>query len=174
MATLAYLYAQVDAGALLTVTLIVGIIFMVRRRRPITRSRALDVGLSSLLFVLLGVRYAILAVLVILMPQEALPGADGTTAALMAGLFATASAVGFITHRGSVAARVFGACTLLVVSLVEAAEIAFLIDAPAAMDVDTALSVVLAAASLVVAAYFWTHRTATPNPLGSGTRRFDY
>lgn len=174
MATLAYLYAQVDAGALLAVATVVGIIVMVRRRRPITKSRAFDVGLSSLLFVLLGVRYAILTVLAVLTPQEALPGADSTTVTLLAGLFAAAAVVGFVTHRGSVAARVFGACTLLVVSLVEAAASAFLLDAPLAMDADTVLSVAIAAASLVVAAYFWTHRTATPNPLGSGTRRFDY
>ncbi|WMS41119.1 hypothetical protein RDV64_13615 [Acuticoccus sp. MNP-M23] len=174
MAMLAYLYAQVDAGALLTVAAIVATVGMLRRRRPFTRSRALDVGLSSLLFVLLGVRYAILAVLAVLTPKEALPGADITTVVLLASLFGAASVVGFITHRGSVPSRVFGASTLLMVSLVEAAASAFLLDAPLAMDADTALSVVIAAAGLVAAAFFWTHRTATPNPLGSGNSRFDY
>jgi len=174
MRELASLFAQADALALGTVAALVAIVALFRKRRPVTRSRVMDVGLSALLFVFMGVRYAILAALVAIVPSAVLPGAGAGLASLFAGIYAAAAVVGLATYRGGVGARAAGAGALGAVAIVETVAVAAFFDTTVAVHADTVLSLAIAAAAGIFAAFFWSYRTATPKPLGSDKRPFDY
>ena len=174
MRELAHLFGQVDAVVFVTITAIVALASLLRKRRPVTKSRAMDIALSAVLFVFLGVRSAVLCALVVLFPTALLPGASPSIAATYGVLYAVAALVGVVTHRGSVGARVTGALMLAVVGIFETVGSAVLLDGSSPMVIDSAVAVAVAALAGVFAAFFWTYRTATPNPLGSDKRPFDY
>ncbi|MEO1102251.1 MAG: hypothetical protein AAFW98_00740, partial [Pseudomonadota bacterium] len=174
MGQLASLFAQTDAIVLVSVTAVVALIALTRKGRPITKSRTMDVVLSALLFVFLGVRYAILAVVVVLFPSAAVGQSGTDVASILAGLYAATAFVGFLTYRGGVGARVAGATVLGVATLCELVASAVVLDVTVAGALDTVLSIAVAAGAGVLAAFFWTYRTATPNPLGADKRPFDY
>ena len=77
-------------------------------------------------------------------------------------------------YRGGVRWRIAGAAVFLVVTLVEALGNAIVLDVPPVQRFDTGLSVIVAGGTVLLAAFYWTRRTASPNPLGSDSRPFDY
>ncbi|MEM0909141.1 MAG: hypothetical protein AAGJ94_17375 [Pseudomonadota bacterium] len=174
MGEFAAFFSQFDAVLSLALAALVALPALLRKRRPLTKSRAMDISLSALLFAVLGVRFAVLCGCVALYPEAALPGAGPGVVSVLGALYATAALVGLATHRAGVMARVVGALVLGVVSLVEVIMSGFVLNASLAMRVDAVLALALAAAAGVFAAFFWTYRTATPNPLGSDKRPFDY
>mgnify|MGYP001795707701 CR=1 FL=1 len=89
-------------------------------------------------------------------------------------IYGVAAAGGFLTHRGAGGWRAVGAVTLVAVAVADAAADAALLNTTVGGNLDTALGVAAAIGACVLAGYFWTHRTATPNPLGSDRRPFDY
>lgn len=148
-------------------------IVLAKRQRPLTRQRVMDVGLSAILFVAMGVRFFFLAGAILLFPTAVLGGASinmwlAVGACLVAGL------VGIITHRGHTPRRAFGAFSFAAANLTEAVIALFVVSAPAGLVLDTLAGVVLAAATLVMAAFVWSHRAATPNPLDPIEKPFDY
>lgn len=168
-------FAQVDTLIFLGLAIAVGYIAHARRRRPFAMSRAMDVALSTILFIMLGVRYAVLAVLTLAFPHSMMVGAGPALTPVFAALEAAAAAVGFGTHRaGSVGARVLGAAALALITTLDAVVATFFLEQTVAGRLDTALSVAIAAGACVCAAYFWTYRTAIPDPLGSNRRPLDY
>jgi len=172
---LAGLFGEVDTLVFLAVAVVVGYVSLTRRGRPLTMSRGMDVALSTILFIMLGVRYATLTVLTLAFPGTMMVGAGPALAPLFAGLDAAGAAVGFGTHRaGSVGARALGAGVLAGLTLVDALVATFVLEQSVVGRLDTALSVAIAAGACVCAAYFWTYRTAIPDPLGSDKRPFDY
>lgn len=174
MSDLAHVLAQMDAIGFTVAAAIVTYILLNRKRRPITRSRAFDVGLSTILFVVLGLRFATLAVVAIALPHILLPAATSTTVSMFAGLCAAASVAGFVTHRGSVGWRAIGAGALAAASIMEVSFRAAYAPFSILGVLDAAVSVATAAATALIAAYFWIYRTATPSPLGRDKRPFDY
>lgn len=170
---LAHIFGQVDAVVFATITAIVALLSLTRKRRPVTKSRAMDVALSAVLFVFLGVRSGLLCVLILLFPTAMVPGSGLSLASISVALYALAAVVGIVTHRGAVPARVAGALILAVVAIFETVNAIFVIGGAGAI-LDALVSVAVAAVASVFAAFFWTYRTATPNPLGSDKRPFDY
>ncbi|WP_108662405.1 hypothetical protein [Acuticoccus kandeliae] len=165
-----------DTVAFLPLALAAALYSLWRRRRPITRTRVMDVALSAGLLVMMGVRYAFLAVMTAAMPAAVL-GAWATPAAagIAAALYALLALIGFVAYRGSVAWRVGGAVVFSAAALVELIVNTVVSHAGALRTMDTLLSVAIAAALMILAAFHWTHRTATPNPLGSSDGRpYDY
>lgn len=146
-----------------------------RRRRPVTRSRVGEVALSTILLVMVGLRYGALAVLTAAAPAAVLgPAVPPVIDGLCAGIFAALSAAGFIAFFGSVGWRFGTAIAFAGVALAEALGNLLLFGASAATMLDTSLSVALAAVTIVLAALYWTRRAATPDPLGSSGGRIDY
>lgn len=148
---------------------------LLQRRRPLTRNRLMDAWLTAILFFVLGMRYLLLAISVAIAPAAVIgqPG-PAWLVAVLAGTFAVLATLGILSHRGSVALRVTGAVTLALASIAELVLNVFVLSVPITTRLDTAASVLIAAAAVVLAAFHWTHRTATPNPLGGDTRPIDY
>ncbi|MEM9221087.1 MAG: hypothetical protein AAGB11_01625 [Pseudomonadota bacterium] len=174
MSGLANLYSHVDAAVMVFVAAVLALASLLRKRRPITKSRAMDVALSSILFVFLGVRYAVLTVLAVFYPSAIFSGASSAVVSLLTGLFAAAALAGFLTYRGGVGARVVGALVLSLVCIAETLANALVLHASLATRFDTVLSIAVAAGAGLLSAFFWTYRTAAPNPLGADKRPFDY
>lgn len=166
--------APYEALIFLIAALIVGALALSRRRRPLSMSRTMDVALSTILFVILGVRYAILCAVTLLFPTVMLVGAGPALKPVIAALYAIAAVIGFATHRGSIPARALGAATLTVVTLVDLVLFTFVLQETAMRTADMALALLLAIAASISAALFWTYRTAAPNPLGGDKRPLDY
>lgn len=172
---LAGAFAQVDTLLFLVLAVVVGLMAFHRKRRPFSMSRAMDVALSTILFIMLGVRYAVLAVLTLAFPAAVMAGAGPALPPFVAALQAAVAAIGFGTHRaGSVPARALGALTLAAMTLLDTFIAAFVLDQTPLAWFDTVLALAVAAGACVCAAFFWTYRTAIPNPLGSDRRPFDY
>ncbi len=171
------LFAEIDAAVFGLIALGVGLMAFTRKQRPFALSRAMDVAISTMLFIMLGLRYGVLAVLTLIFPQAVL--GDGMASAalpsIIAACYAVGAVVGLATHRlGEVRARVIGAVVLLALTVLEAIAATFVLDRSVLTQLDTLLSVVLALGTCVCAAYFWTYRTAVPDPLGGDKRPLDY
>jgi hypothetical protein len=167
--------ASLDALVFLPVALLAGVVALLRRRRPLTRARLMEVALQTSLLVMMGLRYAVIAVLIMTVPTAVL-GSDApmALAGIAAGVCAAAAALGIIAHRGGVGLRVTGAVVFLVVALLEAAGSLLLVTVPLAARLDAGFGVLVAGGTCLLAAFYWTRRTASPNPLGPGGRPFDY
>lgn len=131
--------------------------------------------LSAILLWVLAVRFGVTALAVALAPEAVLgPGVPAGGVWALAALCAVLCLVGIWSHRGAVAARISGAVTLFLAALAETWLSFALLDVSALARADTVLSCFVGAAALVLAAFHWTHRTSTPNPLGGHTRPLDY
>lgn len=148
---------------------------LLHRRRPPTMHRLMDAWLASILFFVLGMRFLVTAICVMLAP-EAVLGQSGPPGlvATVTGVSAVLAAIGILSHRGSIGFRVFGAVTLAVATVAELLLDALVLAHPVGTWIDLIAAVALAAAALVLAAFHWSHRTATPNPLGGDSRPLDY
>ena len=169
------LLGATDATLFTAATLVVAAIGLWRNGRPRTKTRLMDAALTTLLLVFVGIRYAVLGALVLIAPTAlvaAHPGPIGV--ALLAGLYLAVAAFGLAAYRGPVGWRVAGALIFAAMSLAEGLASLFLVDAPLVMRLDTGLAIAIACGALVLAAFHWSHRTATPNPLGGDARPFDY
>jgi hypothetical protein len=167
--------ATVDAAVFLPVTVIVAIVALWRRRRPVTRARAMEVALASILLVMMSARYAALAVATAAAPAAVLgPGVPTVAQGLTAGVFAAVALLGLVAYRGGVGWRVAGALVFAAIAVAETVANGLILEASLATRADTALSVLLAGATVILAAFYWTRRTATPDPLGPRGRPFDY
>ncbi|MCF3932333.1 hypothetical protein L1787_02755 [Acuticoccus sp. M5D2P5] len=174
ISTLASL-AVFDTIAFLPLAIVAGLVVLWRRRRPFTRARVMDVALSVGLLVMMGARYAFLAVMTVMMPAAVLGGeATPAAAGIATALYALVALIGFLAYRGGVGWRVGGTLVFAVATLTETVMNAAFIGAGAMRTFDTLLSVAIAAAMMILAAFHWTYRTATPNPLGSTGRPYDY
>ncbi|MEM8551581.1 MAG: hypothetical protein AAGF45_04320 [Pseudomonadota bacterium] len=171
---LAPVLAKTDALVFAAIASVVALAALNRKGRPVTRSRTFDVGLSALLFVALGVRFAILAFLALSVPSAVLPGATPTAVSAFASICGVCAVLGFVSHRGSLGLRVAGACAFALASVIEVTFRAAYAPTTVITVVDAIASIALAAATGLIAAYFWIYRTATPSPLGRDKRPFDY
>lgn len=167
--------ARIDATVAITVTALFAAIELWRRRRPLTSRRVMDVALPAILLVMLGLRYTALAAVTLAAPQQVLgAGTSEGLAGVFVGAYLAAGLVGLVTWRGRIAWKVAGAVTLASVAIFDLATEMFLLDASAATLVDTALGGAVALATIMLAAFYWTHRSATPNPLGGKGPPFSY
>lgn len=147
----------------------------VRRRGVPSRQRLMEALLSATLLWVLCVRFAITAFAVLLAPEAILgPGVPSWGVLCWSGTCSALALVGWYAHRGSVPLRVTGAVVLALAAVVQAILSVFVLDVPVLAQLDNGLAIVVAAATLVFAAFHWTHRTATPNPLGGDSRPLDY
>ncbi|GAB5375599.1 MAG: hypothetical protein AcusKO_20610 [Acuticoccus sp.] len=119
-------------------------------------------------------RFAILCAVTVLFPSAMLIGAGPALKPMVAALYAIVAVIGFATHRGSVGARVLGAAALAAVVLIDLALYASVLQQSLRNGLDQGLSLLFAVAACVCAAFFWTYRTAAPNPLGGDKRPLDY
>lgn len=167
--------ATIDATLFLPLTVLVAVLALWRRRRPVTRPRVMEVALASLFIVMVAGRYAFLAVVTAAAPSAVLgPGVPAVGAGLASGLFAATALLGLVAYLGGVGWRVAGALVFTAATIVEALAHGLVLQTPLAAQLDTGLSVLVAGATVVLAAFYWTRRTATPNPLRPGGRPFDY
>lgn len=167
--------AAVDTLLFLPVALTAGIVALWLRRRPLTRARAMEVALETSLLVMMGARYAVLAMVIAVAPASVLgPGAPALLPGLATGTLAVVAAIGIAAYRGGVGWRVTGAAVFLLMTLVEALGSALVLNVSLLQRFDTGLSVIIAGGTVLLAAFYWTRRTASPNPLGSDGRPFDY
>lgn len=176
LSTILNALSQVDA----TLSVCVAAVFValtqgIGQRRALTRRRLMEAALSAILLWVLCVRYAITALAVVVDPV-ALLGPDVPSWGI--GIFSAAAVVlafiGWVTHRGSVGVRVSGTVVLAIAAVAEALLGLFAFSISTLARVDNGVGVLVAAAALVLAAFHWSHRTATPDPLGSNTRPLDY
>lgn len=169
-------FAEVDAAVFALVAIVLGVLAFTRKRRPFALSRAMDVAVSTVLFIMLGIRYAVLAVLTLLFPLQMVGGAAGPTLpTIIAACYAVAGVIGLATHRlAEVRARVIGTVVLVLVTLLEALAGTFMLHSSVVRHLDTLLSLLIAVGACVCAAFFWTYRTAVPDPLGGDKRPLDY
>lgn len=146
-----------------------------RRRRPWTRQRITDVTLAAVLLVMLAIRYGVLAAIVLAAPGRVLgPDVpDGVAGAVFA-VYVGAFAVGMFAWRGSVGRKILGALVMAGVAVFEAIGNALVFDVDTLGELDTGVSIAVALAALVMTAFHWTRRTATPNPLGGKGPPFSY
>ncbi|MEM7693457.1 MAG: hypothetical protein AAF318_03340 [Pseudomonadota bacterium] len=166
--------APIECTVFAVATALVAAFALSRRGRPLTRSRAFDVGLSSILFIFLGIRGLCLAATCAIDPALVVPGASMAVAAALTGLYVAAGLLGLITHRGRVGWRVLGTFALAVVAVVEIVANATVLAVPPLAVADTFVSLAMTAIAIICTAFFWNYRTATPKPLGSDTKPFDY
>jgi hypothetical protein len=169
------LLGQANAAIFLVIAAALVALMLVRRRRPVTQSRVMDVALSAILFAMVGLRYAALAAVALIAPAYLFGTASDTSLVVPAvTLYAIAAAAGIAAHRASVGWRLLGAALFGVVATVDLVMMAFVLPVPSADVLGAALAAATAVAALVLAAFHWTHRTATPNPLASREQRLDY
>jgi len=167
--------AAIDTVVFLPIALAAGLVALWLRRRPVTRARVMEVALGSSLLVMMGARYAVLALAIATSPTAVLgPDAPALLPGIATGVCAVVAAIGLAAYRGGVGWRIAGAAVFLVVTLVEALGNAIVLDVPPVQRFDTGLSVIVAGGTVLLAAFYWTRRTASPNPLGSDSRPFDY
>lgn len=167
--------AAVDTMVFLPIALAVGAVALWLRRRPLTRARAMEVGLETSLLVMMGGRYAFIAVALAADPATVVgPEAPALLPGIAAGVCLLAAAMGLAAVRGGVGWRFAAALIFLAVTLTEAVGNTLILNVPLLQSADTGLSVLIAGGTVVLAAFYWTRRTASPNPLGSDGRPFDY
>jgi len=167
--------APVDTMAFLPIALAFGIVALLLRRRPFTRPRLMEVALETSLLVMMAARYAVLAVALAAAPALVLgPDAPSILPGVAAGVCLLATAMGLAAVRGGAAWRMAAGVVFLLVTLTEALGNALVLDVSLVQRFDTGLSVLIAGGTVVLAAFYWTRRTASPNPLGSDGRPFDY
>ena len=169
-------FAEVDAALFALVAVVLGVLAFTRKRRPFAMSRAMDVAISTVLFIMLGIRYVVLAALTLVFPAQIVGSAAGPTLPIIiAACYAVAGAIGLATHRlAEVRARVLGTLVLVLVTVLEALAGTFMLHRGVVEQLDTLLSVLIAVGACVCAAFFWTYRTAVPDPLGGDKRPLDY
>ncbi|MBJ3775354.1 hypothetical protein [Acuticoccus mangrovi] len=170
-----YTVALADALLFVPFAVLLGGLTVWRRRRPATTSRVMEIALGTILFVMVGLRYAAMALLALVSPA-AIFGADAslTQRIAFAALFVAVAVVGIVSHRGSVGWRFAGALVYAAAALLEAAASLFVWEVSQTALIDTVFTVLLAGVTIILAAFYWTRRTATPNPLGGDGRPFDY
>jgi hypothetical protein len=166
--------AHIDAFVAAPFAVAVAAIALWRRRRPLTRQRITDVALSSILLVMLSIRYGVLAAVTLAAPARVLGDVSEGFAALVVGIDVAAFAMGLFAWQGSVGRKVAGALTMTAVALFEIACNLFVLDVGVVAALDTGFSAAVALAVLVMTAFHWTRRTATPNPLGGKDPPFSY
>lgn len=166
---------QANAVVFLAIAFVLALLALSRRRRPVTQSRVMDVSLSAILFAMVGLRYGTLATLALMAPSRLFGAAsDPSLAVPAATIYAIAAAAGFAAHRASVGWRLLGAAVFGTVALIDAVMTAFILPATSADLVGAGVALLTALITVVLAAFHWTHRTATPNPLASREQRLDY
>jgi len=167
--------AAADTLIFLPIALVVGAVALWLRRRPVTRARVMEVALETSLLVMMGARYAFIAIALAAAPAAVIgPGAPGLLPGIAAGVCLLATAMGLAAVRGGVGWRFAAALIFLAITLMEAAGNALVLDVSLFQMADTGLSVLIAGGTVVLAAFYWTRRTTSPNPLGSDGRPFDY
>lgn len=166
---------QANAILFLVIALALTLVTLVRRRRPVTQSRVMDVSLSSILFSMVGLRYAVLAVVALAAPVRLFGvAAEPSLVVPAATLYAVVAAIGIAAHRGSVGWRLVGSLVFALVATIDLVMTLFLLPTTGADDLGAGLAFASAVLALVLAAFHWTNRTATPNPLASRERQLDY
>lgn len=169
------LTGQANAAVFLAAAVALALLALARRRRPVTQSRVMDVALSALLFSMVGLRYSALAAVALVDPARLFGTAsDPSLAVPAATLYAVAAAAGFAAHRASVGWRLAGAAVFAIVAIIDLVMTVAVLPLGPADDIGAAIAFAAAAVAVVLAAFHWTHRTATPNPLASRERRLDY
>lgn len=167
--------AHRDALTAAPFAVLVAAVALWRRRRPLTAQRVADVTLSSVLLVMLAIRYGLLAAVTLASPREVLgPGTSEALAGAVVAVELVAFAAGVFAWQGGVGRKVLGALVMAVVALLEVGVDLFVLDVDVLWALDTGVSVSIAAAVLVMTAFHWSRRTATPNPLGGKGPPFSY
>ena len=72
-------FAEIDAALFALVAIVLGVLAFTRKRRPFAMSRAMDVAISTVLFIMLGIRYVVLAALTLVFPAQIAGSAAGPT-----------------------------------------------------------------------------------------------
>lgn len=143
--------------------------------RPLTRTRLREGVLTSVIFMMLGVRGIVFAATTPVFPGLVLGENEiGVSLLLVAALLGAGGLVGIACHRAPALWRTVGAGALVAIAIAETAVIDHGLGPALSNQADLIPVYATAFIAVVLALASWSNRAAAPNPLRSDPRPFDY